>query len=156
MAADADADAVAELMAQAARATDAGLELTYTDVHMGMVAPAAYQVVADRLGVPFLYPGLDASVAFTSISTLSARPASEKGPWLLRHLKKLQPGQHLIVSHPAVLDVELAAITAAGSQPAPWAAEYRVSDLDVLTDPAVRTAIDDLGIHLVALAGLHR
>lgn len=139
----------AELLAQAARARTAGLSLRYLDVHMGMVAPDAYSAVSSQLSVPFLYPGLETSLEFASIAMLSQRP--DKRAWLLSRLERLEPGRHLLVTHPAVPGVEIAAITKSDSEPAPWAEEYRASDLEVLTDPSVRERIADLGIELVAL-----
>jgi hypothetical protein len=144
-------DAVAELVAQAARARDAGLQLRYADVHMGSVAPAAYQRVATDLAIPFLYPGLDASMEFTSIAMLSARRAVDKKGWFLHHLGRLTPGLHLVVTHPGVGGSELAALTSPTSGPAPWAEAYRVSDLAVLLDPEVRAAIEKRGIVLTSV-----
>jgi hypothetical protein len=144
-------EATTELLAQAARVTGLGLELSYTDVHMGMVAPAAYQMVAMSLGLPFLYPGLEASVEFTSIAMLSAHAATRKKGWFLDHLAGLAPGLHLVVTHPGVAGAELRAMTAPTSGPWPWAEEFRASDLEVLTDPEIRACIDDLGIVLTSL-----
>jgi hypothetical protein len=150
--ASAPAAAVNELLAQAARLTDAGVALSYLDVHMGMAAPSVYAEVAGRLRLPFLYPGLDASLRFASVAMLSARPAADKKAWLLTHLAGLGEGRHLLVSHPGAASAELSSLTRPDSGPWPWAAEYRVSDLAVLTDPEVRQAIDELGIKLVAVA----
>jgi hypothetical protein len=146
-------ETVAELLAQAGRARRGGLELRYLDVHMGMVAPAAYAAVAERLGVPFLYPGLSASLRFASIAMLSARKAADKKAWLMAHLDGLGPGRHLVVAHPGVGGPELSSITDPASDVWPWAERYRVSDLAVLTDPDVRGAVDRLGIALTSLDG---
>ncbi len=141
-----------ELLSQATRLTAAGVPLTYLDVHMGMVAPSAYADACRRLGLPFLYPGLEASLRFASIAMLSARPASEKKAWLLAHLGGLGPGRHLLVSHPGIASDELSSLTSQDSGNWPWAVEYRVSDLAVLTDPDIRRAIEERGIKLVAVA----
>jgi hypothetical protein len=61
------------------------------------------------------------------------------------------PGSHLLVCHPAVESSEHASLTGPDSVPYRWAAEYRLSDLAVLTDPDVRRLIDDLGIRLCSL-----
>lgn len=147
-----DGAAAAELLAQAARVTAAGVALTYLDVHMGMVAPAAYAEVTTRLRLPFLYPGLDSSLRFASIAMLSARPAGEKKAWLLEHVATLGPGRHLLVTHPGTPGEELSSLTSPDSASWPWAAEYRVSDLEVLTDPGVRRGVESRGIKLVAVA----
>jgi len=46
---------------------------------------------------------------------------------------------------------ELESLTGPDSVPYLWAADYRVSDLEVLTDPEVRAMIDQLGIRLCSL-----
>ena len=149
-----DEDATAELLAQAARAADAGLTLTYLDVHMGMSKPAAYDAVVRETGVPFLYPGLASSLPFTSIYQMSAFAPDEKREKLLSRLERIagEPGVHLIVAHPAVASDELRSITDATADNAVWAEPYRVSDLELLCDPQVRSRIDELGIELTPVA----
>lgn len=153
MSADAG-EATAELEAQVDRFHAAGLELTYVDVHMGMSQAPAYDAVSTTHGVPFLYPGVPASLTFASIKMLSERPADAKKDWLLGYLERLagRPGVHLLVSHCADDEPELAAIARPDAGNFPWAREYRVSDLAVLTDPDVRQAIDDHDIELVSVA----
>jgi hypothetical protein len=70
---------------------------------------------------------------------------------MLGYLAGLAPGVHLLVCHPAVASSELESLTGPDSVPYRWAAEYRLSDLDVLTDPEVRELIEDLGIALCSL-----
>ena len=147
------ADATDELIAQTERFLAAGLELTYYDVHMGMSQPVAYTEVTARYGAPFLYPGVPASLSFTSVKMLSERPAADKKAWLLGYLERRTPGVHLLVSHCASDDPELAAMVRPDSPVHAWARDYRVSDLAVLTDPDVRSAVDRLGIELVSVAG---
>ena len=145
-------EATDELVAQAERFLAAGLELTYVDVHMGLSQLGAYEAVTARYGVPFLYPGVPASLRFDSIKTLSDRPAETKKDWMLGYLERRQPGVHLLVTHCATDDPELAAMVRPDSPVEPWAREYRISDLAVLTDPDVRAAVDRLGIELVSVA----
>ena len=142
-------DAVRELLAQVGRFRDAGLSLEYLDHHMGSSVPSAYPEVSERTGIPFLYSG---RIHLDSFNELTPRDASEKKPWLLSLLRGLRPGRHMLVSHPGVGGPELAAITSPDSEPWPWAEQWRVADLDVLTDPAVREAVDDAGITLCSLA----
>ena len=148
---DAD-EATAELLAQADRVTGTGLALGYLDIHMGPVSPAAYRAVSDRLGVPFLYPLIEGALAFTSIASLSQRPAESKKDWLLARIDSRGPGVHLIVSHPGEPGPELSCLTSPESPSYPWAEEYRASDLEVLVDPDVRLAIEKRGISLVPVA----
>jgi predicted glycoside hydrolase/deacetylase ChbG (UPF0249 family) len=146
------AEATAELTAQAERLLATDNRLTYVDVHMGMSQPRAYAAITERYGVPFLYPGVSTSLTFDSIKSLSDRPAETKKDWLLGYLERRTPGVHLLVSHCASDDPELAALVRDDSPVHPWAREYRVSDLAVLTDPDVRAAVDRLGIELVSVA----
>jgi hypothetical protein len=145
-------EATAELVAQAERFLATGRPLTYVDVHMGMSQLDAYEAITRRFGVPFIYPGVSTSLAFDSIKTLSNRPSETKKDWLLGYLERRTPGVHLLVSHCADDEPELAAITRADAPDAPWAREYRVSDLAVLTDVDERDAVDRLGIELVSVA----
>jgi chitin disaccharide deacetylase len=72
---------------------------------------------------------------------------------MLGYLRALVPGAHLLICHPGVSSSELESLTGADSVPYRWAAEYRVSDLDVLTDPEVKDLISQLGIVLCSLPG---
>jgi hypothetical protein len=149
-----DDDATTELLAQAERLAAAGLTLTYLDVHMGMSKRSAYETVATRTGVPFLYPGLAQSLEFTSIYQMSAFPREEKRDRLARRLERIagEPGIHLIVGHPAVASDELRSLTDPQAANAPWTEEYRVSDIELLCDPAIRQRIDELGIALAPVS----
>jgi predicted glycoside hydrolase/deacetylase ChbG (UPF0249 family) len=147
-------EAVTELMAQAERAQTLGLHLDYLDVHMGMVCPPAYEEVAETMDLPFLYPGLKRSLTFASIGGLSERPAEAKKSWLLGWLERRGPGDHLLVSHPAVDSAELRAMSGPDERLVAWSVTYRLSDLDVLTDPDVRAAVDSLGIELTTVSEL--
>jgi len=145
-------EVVSELLAQVKRFEANGIGLDYLDHHMGPTLPAAYAEVSERTGVPFLYSE-QVRGQLASISELSPRDAAGKKDWLLRYLGGLGPGAHLLVSHPAVASSELEALTGPGSVPYRWAADYRLSDLDVLTDPEVRQRIGELGITLCSLPG---
>jgi len=143
-------DAVAELLAQVGLFRSAGLGLDYLDHHMGSTMPAAYAEVSAQTRVPFLYSD-EIRGALASYTELSPRDANGKKAWLLGYLRGLRPGVHLLVSHPGVPGSELESLTGPDSVPYLWAADYRVSDLEVLTDPEVRAMIDQLGIRLCSL-----
>ena len=147
-------EATAELAAQTERFLAAGLTLTYYDVHMGMSQAPAYEAVTARYGAPFLYPGVAASLAFASIKMLSDRPGDSKKDWLLGYLERIaeRPGVHLLVSHCATDDPELAAMVRDDSPVHAWARDHRVSDLAALTDPDVAAAVEAHGIELVSVA----
>ncbi len=143
-------EVVRELLAQVGRFRSAALGLDYLDHHMGSALPAAYAEVSTRTGIPFLYSD-EVRRALVSVSELSPRDAAGKKAWLLGYLSGLVPGAHLLVCHPGVESPELESLTGPDSVPYRWSAEYRISDLDVLTDPDVRELIDELGITLCSL-----
>lgn len=143
-------DAVAELTAQIGLFRSAGLSPDYLDHHMGSTIPAAYTEVSARTGVPFLYSD-EITGRLASYSELSPRDASGKRAWLVGYLRGLTPGVHLLVSHPGVPSAELESLTGPDSEPYRWAADYRRSDLELLTDPDIRALIEQLGIRLCSL-----
>src|SRR5215470_14894624 len=143
-------EVVRELLAQVDRFRLAGLNLDYLDHHMGSTLPAAYAEVSELTGVPFLYSA-EVRRGLVSISELSPRDAAGKKAWMASYLRGLEPGAHLLVCHPGVESSELESLTGPASVPYRWAAEYRLSDLEVLTDPEIRELIDELGIRLCTL-----
>jgi predicted glycoside hydrolase/deacetylase ChbG (UPF0249 family) len=143
-------EVVRELLAQVERFRAAGITLDYLDHHMGSTLPAAYAEVSELTGVPFLYSA-HIRQRLASFSELSPRDGAGKKAWMLDYLRRLVPGAHVLVCHPAVGSSELGSLTGPDSVPYRWAAEYRLSDLAVLTDPDVRQLIDDLGINLCSL-----
>jgi predicted glycoside hydrolase/deacetylase ChbG (UPF0249 family) len=143
-------DAVTELLAQVDKFRVAGVRLDYLDHHMGSALPAVYPEVSEQAGVPFLYSD-EIRSQLTSFDELSPRDAAAKKAWMLGYLGGLSPGVHILVCHPGVASSELDSLTGPDSVPYRWAADYRVSDLDVLTDPEVRELIDDRGIALCSL-----
>jgi predicted glycoside hydrolase/deacetylase ChbG (UPF0249 family) len=143
-------DAVEELLGQVGLFRSAGLSLDYLDCHMGSTLPAAYAEVSAQTSVPYLYSDV-ISGRLASYSELSPRDGSMKKAWLASYLRGLGPGVHLLVSHPAVLSSELESLTGPDSVPYRWAAEYRLSDLEVLTDPDIGALIDELGVRLCSL-----
>ena len=145
-------EAVAELLAQVARFTAEGLTLDYLDVHMGAVAPKAYAEVADKTDTLFLYSALARERGLTSLDGLSERDTSGKKAWFLNYLRDLGPGTHVLVTHPAVGGAELASLTEPDSIPYRWAEEYRIADLELLTDPDVASLITERGIELTTAA----
>ena len=147
-------EALAEILAQAARVVQEGVALSYLDFHMGDGAHAAYAEASRALSLPLVPQGFETSVPLDSRADLSPRDGGGKKAWLLQYLEGLGPGTHLLVCHPGVPGPELSAITGPASIPYLWAEEYRRSDLAVLTDPAVRDAVERLGIVLTSVAAL--
>ncbi len=147
-------EATAELVSQAEKFLATGLSINHFDAHMGRVCIPAYEEVCRRYGKRFIYDGVEPNVGFDSVRSLSEREADQKKGWLLHRLEKLEPGNHLIVTHVATPGEELRSITGPESPVVRWAEEYRKSDIEVVTDPEVRRRIDDLGIKLVSVAEL--
>ena len=143
-----------EFIAQAELYLAAGLDIGYFDCHMGVVDPEPYAKVCARYGKPFDYPIGDCAVGFDSIHMLSGRPSDEKVPYLIDRISDMGVGKHLIVSHCAVASEELFSMTSNHAENAPWAYEYRPSDLLALCSPEVRNVVEGRGIDLVCVADL--
>jgi chitin disaccharide deacetylase len=144
-------EVVRELLAQVDRFRSAGLSLDYLDCHMMFMMPEAHAEVSQRTGVPYLYSEEVARRGLGTREELSPRDAAGKKEWLLGYLRGLEPGAHMLVCHPGDEGPELESLTGPSSVPWPWAAEYRYSDLKVLTDPEVADLINQLGIKLCSL-----
>jgi chitin disaccharide deacetylase len=146
-----------EFVAQTELFLSEGLEIDYFDCHMGVVDPEPYAKVCEKYGKPFDYPIGEVAVGFDSIHMLSGRASAEKVPYLLERIAGLEAGKHLIVSHCAVDSEELRALTSdRPDQPEHrlWANDYRPSDLEALTSPEVKKAVEDRGIELVSVGKL--
>jgi hypothetical protein len=144
-------EAVKELLAQVERFRSAGVSLDFLDCHMRCMLPAAYAEVSERSGVPFLYSEEVRRRGLETVSELSPRDAAGKKDWLLSYLRELTPGAHMLVCHPGEQGPELESLTGPSSVPWRWAAEYRYSDLETVTDPEVAELIKQLGIRLCSL-----
>ncbi|MGB0113646.1 MAG: ChbG/HpnK family deacetylase [Ilumatobacteraceae bacterium] len=150
-------DGVAELRVQAARATAAGLRLSYVDPHMGVSVASAYGAMCEELGVRFMYPGIDPHHSFDSIYVLSMAAATDLDSRTSRFvdwLDRAGDGVHFVLTHPGVASEELRAICSPDHPDIVWAETWRVADLAALTDPAVRAVIERRGIELVTVADL--
>jgi chitin disaccharide deacetylase len=144
-------DAVRELSAQAAKFTAEGLTVDYLDVHMGESAQdEAYAEVSAAVGKPYIYGPVE-SQRFASITTLSDREADGKKDWTLEYIAGLTPGVHLLVTHCALAEPELAELTAPGTYTYRWAEEYRLGDQAIVTDQEIRKAIEERDIALVSV-----
>jgi hypothetical protein len=143
-------DAVRELSAQAAKFAAEGLTVEYLDFHMGASVPSAYDEVSAALGKPFIY-GPEWSSRFASIEVLSDRDAADKKPWVLEYLSNLAPGVHLLVTHCAAAEPELAALHRPGSDTYRWSEEYRLSDQEIVLDPEIHQSIKSHSITLTTV-----
>jgi chitin disaccharide deacetylase len=147
-------EAIAEAHAQIDRAQALGLELSYIDPHMGISQVPAYEAACARLGVKFMYRGVDPHHQFDSLIMLSVASRRERGGWLADQLDQLGPGTHFIQSHPAVASEELRAVTPSDADNYFWAESTRVPDLEALCAPEVRKVIESRNIELVAVRDL--
>jgi hypothetical protein len=147
-------EAAEELSAQIECLQAFSLTPSYVDCHMGPSTREGFEEVCRRFDLPFIYPLIDECLTLDSIAMISPRPAEEKKPWLLERLEALEPGVHLIVTHPAVDCPELRSIARTDAENYCWAEENRTSDLTVLLDPEVALCIESLGIELISVADL--
>ena len=172
-------DATGEIEAQYARALRYGMQPTHIDSHMGTMFGAAtfapYLALSQRTQTPAFVArldaarleagGFDAATAAYQVSQLAALEAA--GLPLCDHLRWLDlgnPAQNVadvqalfaalpagltyVICHPAADSPELRAI-------APdWRA--RVRDYAVMTDPALRVAVEAQGIHLIGWRDIQR
>ena len=147
-------EAADELSAQIECLQGFGLTPSYLDCHMGPSTREGFEEACRRFDLPFTYPLIDACLTLDSIAMMSPMPAEKKKPWLLDRLENLEPGVHLIVTHPAVDALELRSIARADAENYCWAEENRTSDLVVLLDAEVASRIESLEIELVSVADL--
>ena len=147
-------EAADELCAQVEYLKAFDLDPAYLDCHMGPATSDGISEACRRSQLPFLFPFVHPCLKLESIAMLSPMPAEEKKPWLLERLDGLEPGVHLILTHPAVADAELRAISRPDAENYCWAEENRTSDLAVLLDPEVAARVEELEIDLVSAADL--
>ena len=141
-------EAVAEANAQVDRAESLGLELSYVDPHMGISQVAAYEAACARLGVKFMYPGVNPHHNFASVIVLSTAPRQDRPAWLVEKIEQLGPGTHMVMAHPGVESEELRAVTPPDAADYFWAESTRVPDLEALCSPDVRKVIEQRGVEL--------
>lgn len=177
---NADPDAVKhEAEAQLQRAQALGLEVTHMDAHMGAVAHPKYAQaivpVALSHGVPLMLPRFDsASWQATGLSADQAAQLmnlaaelEERGMPIVDHvrmlpldhadnheaatlqiLRELPPGITHFILHPAQDTPELRATAH------DWAA--RVANYRAFTNPALRQAVENLGIQVIGYCPLQQ
>jgi predicted glycoside hydrolase/deacetylase ChbG (UPF0249 family) len=147
-------EAVLELEAQVERLLAGGLRPSYLDGHMHETCPEAFTRIGQRYGLPCVHAYARPFIDFTSRAGLSSQPAQEKTSWLLAWIDALEPGCHLLYTHPAQGEEELRALTPQEAPNHSWAESRRVSDLDTLLDPRVAALIAARQIELVSVQGL--
>jgi len=149
-AADVDLDEVEmELRAQIERALAAGLRVDYLDYHM-LTAVSTPELRAIVEGLAEEYGlGLSRYFGEASVSIWAAQP-DDKLTTLLKHVRNVQPGLNLLVIHLGMETPEMSAMVDTNNESDPYrVAIHRQAELDAITSPAFRQAIEDAGIELI-------
>jgi predicted glycoside hydrolase/deacetylase ChbG (UPF0249 family) len=155
-----------ELRAQIERALALGIRPTHVDSHMGALfaAPAlmaTYVKVARAYRLPFLalrnMPGATLSERDIVLDTvIIASPAVPRDRWrefYLNAITSLKPGLSEIIVHLGHDDAELQAVMV---EHEPYGSAWRQHDLDVMTSPDFRKALQDNHVVLVTWRELGR
>jgi len=149
-AADVDlAEVEMELRAQIERALRAGLRVDYLDYHMlTAVSTPELRAIVERLADEFHF-GLSRYFDEASVSIWAANP-EDKLSSLLDHVHDAQPGLNLLVIHLGMETPEMSAMVDMNNEADPYrVAIHRQAELDAITSPAFRAAIEEAGIKLV-------
>jgi predicted glycoside hydrolase/deacetylase ChbG (UPF0249 family) len=144
-----------ELRAQIERARRAGLDVDYLDYHMlTALSTPALRAVVEELAAEY---GLGLSRYFDerSASLWDTEP-DRKLTELLAVTARLEGGRpNLVVIHLGLETPEMSALVDTNNPADPYrVARHRQAELDALTSPAFRRAIDERGIELVTYGEL--
>jgi len=147
---DADLNEVRmELQAQIERAVAAGLRVDYLDYHMltAVSTPDLRAIVEDLAREYGL--GLSRYFGEASVSIWDA-PPEDKLSRLLDHVRNVQPGLNLLVIHLGMETPEMSGMVDMNNESDPYrVAVHRQAELDAITSPAFRAAIEEAGIELL-------
>lgn len=149
-AADVDLNEVRmELQAQIEHALAAGIRVDYLDYHMlTAVSTPKLRAIVEDLAHEY---GLALSRYFgeASVSIWDA-PPEDKLSRLLDHVRNAQPGLNLLVIHLGMETPEMSALVDMNNESDPYrVAVHRQAELDAITSPAFRAAIEEAGIELL-------
>ncbi len=148
--ADADLGEVEmELRAQIERALAAGLRVDYLDYHMltAVSTPELRAIVEDLAREYGL--GLSRYFGEASVSIWDADPENKLSS-LLDHVRNVQPGLNVLVIHLGMETPEMSAMIDMNNESDPYrVAVHRQAELDAITSPAFRAAIEEAGIELL-------
>jgi predicted glycoside hydrolase/deacetylase ChbG (UPF0249 family) len=149
-AAEVDLDEVEmELRAQIERALAAGIRIDYLDYHMlTAVSTPELRAIVEDLAREY---GLALSRYFgeASVSIWDADPENKLSS-LLDHVRNVQPGLNLLVIHLGMETPEMSALVDMNNESDPYrVAVHRQAELDAITSPAFRAAIEEAGIELL-------
>jgi predicted glycoside hydrolase/deacetylase ChbG (UPF0249 family) len=156
-AADVDlAEVEMELRAQIERALRAGLRVDYLDYHMlTAVSTPELRAIVERLADEYSL-GLSRYFGEASVSIWDADP-EDKLSRLLDHVQNAQPGLNLLVIHLGMETPEMSAMVDLNNASDPYrVAIHRQAELDAMTSPAFRAAIEEAGIELLTYKNIVR
>jgi hypothetical protein len=153
-------DVERELRAQIERALALGIRPTHVDSHMGALFAtpalmATYVKVARAYRLPFLalrnMPGAPPLSAQDIVldTVIIANPAVPRDRWkefYANAIASLKPGLSEIIVHLGRDDAELQAVTVDHE---PYGSAWRQADLDAVTSPEIRKALQDHHVVLV-------
>jgi predicted glycoside hydrolase/deacetylase ChbG (UPF0249 family) len=145
-----------ELRAQIERALRAGLRVDYLDYHMlTAVSTPELRAIVERLADEYNL-GLSRYFGEASVSILDADP-EDKLPSLLDHIHNARPGLNLLVIHLGMETPEMSAMVDLNNESDPYrVAIHRQAELDAITSPAFRAAIEEAGIELLTYKNIVR
>jgi predicted glycoside hydrolase/deacetylase ChbG (UPF0249 family) len=138
-----------ELRAQIEHALAAGIRVDYLDFHMltAVSTPDLRAIVEDLAREYGL--GLSRYFGEASVSIWDADPENKLAS-LLDHVRNVQPGLNLLVIHLGMETPEMSAMVDMNNESDPYrVAVHRQAELDAITSPAFRAAIEEAGIELV-------
>jgi predicted glycoside hydrolase/deacetylase ChbG (UPF0249 family) len=139
-----------ELRAQIQRALNSGLRIDYVDYHMGTaVAFPDFREVTEHLAREF---NLGMSGYFGEVMEdpqYSANPAA-KGDSLVALVRRLESRFTTVITHVGIDDSELGALLDMNTSfPLPDMSKHRQGELDALTSPRFRQALESRNIKLI-------
>lgn len=138
-----------ELRAQIERALTAGLRVDYLDYHM-LTPTSTPEMTAIVEGLAAEYGfGMARYFGESSVSIWADEP-EDKLTSLLGHIRDIQPGLNLLVIHLGMETPEMSAMVDLNNASDPYrVAIHRQAELDAITSPAFRAAIEEAGIELL-------
>jgi hypothetical protein len=143
-----------ELEAQIERALATGLRIDYIDFHMlTAVSTPELQAIVEQLAAKHRL-GISRYFGERSVSLWDVAPG-RKLPRLLESVSQARPGLNLIVIHLGTDSPEMAALIDSNYAADPYrVAIHRQAELDAVTSPAFREAVDEAGIELLTYRDL--
>jgi len=144
----------AELEAQIERALASGLRIDYIDFHMlTAVSTPELQAIVEQLAAKHRL-GISRYFGERSVSLWDVAPG-RKLPRLLEFVRQAPPGLNLVVLHLGTDSPEMAALVDLNYAADPFrVAIHRQAELDAITSPALRAALEGAGISLLTYRDL--